>query len=283
MQRLCVVMIITIVRLISLSSLLAQDMRSEVINPLQLAVACNKTSNLIFPYSVKSVDRGSADILAQKAKGVENILQIKAGKQGFAMTNLTVVTSDGKFYSFLVSYADSPSSLNLSFVNKEGFKNRDSLTEKDKAILTGMPVNEEACQKTAEEINKLKPLLHLKVKEQKMTLSLDGIWLKDGLMWFSLKVKNKSLVDYPVSSVRFFIRDRKRAKRTAVQEMEITPLYKNIPLVIGGKNSGRFVFAFTPFTISKSRQLIIQLSEQNGGRSLTIETSYRKLLKATRL
>lgn len=45
---------------------------------------------------LKSVDRGSKDVLAQKAKGVESILQVKAAKTNFDETNLTVINADGK-------------------------------------------------------------------------------------------------------------------------------------------------------------------------------------------
>ncbi len=54
--------------------------KGSVIAPYHLAVTFYKTTNLVFPYTIKSVDRGSKDIIAQKANGVENVLQVKAGK-----------------------------------------------------------------------------------------------------------------------------------------------------------------------------------------------------------
>lgn len=60
-----------------------------------LEIAFLKTTNIVFPFAIKSVDRGSKDILAQKAGGIENILQLKAAKEDFPETNLTVVTADG--------------------------------------------------------------------------------------------------------------------------------------------------------------------------------------------
>src|SRR4051794_40844033 len=77
-------------------------------DPYPLQICYNKTTNLVFPYNVKSVDRGSADMLVQKAKYADTILQLKAASEGFKETNLSVVTSDGKLYSFLVQYAPSP-------------------------------------------------------------------------------------------------------------------------------------------------------------------------------
>ncbi|WP_238698906.1 DUF4138 domain-containing protein, partial [Flavobacterium circumlabens] len=68
----------------------------------------------VFPFAIKSVDKGSPDILVQKAKGLENILQVKAAQKGFFQTNLTVVTADGKLYSFVLNYDEESPQLNLT-------------------------------------------------------------------------------------------------------------------------------------------------------------------------
>src|ERR1700754_4445378 len=91
------------------------ELASLTINSDTISVGYYKTTNLIFPYAIKSVDRGSGDLLVQKAKGVDNILQLKAGKENFEQTNLSLVTGDGKFYSFIIDFAPQPSVLNLSF------------------------------------------------------------------------------------------------------------------------------------------------------------------------
>src|SRR5690606_26201082 len=83
----------------------------ETGNSQQIEVTFNKTSSLVFPALIKSVDRGSRDVLAQKAKGVENVLQLKAARPGFAETNLTVITADGEIQHFTVSYSKKPESL----------------------------------------------------------------------------------------------------------------------------------------------------------------------------
>src|SRR3954465_2162110 len=85
------------------------------IDPYPLQITYNKTTNLVFPYTIKSVDRGSPDILVQKARYADTILQLKAGREGFKETNLSVVTTDGKLYSFLLQYVPSPARLNYLF------------------------------------------------------------------------------------------------------------------------------------------------------------------------
>ena len=82
-----------------------------------LQVGFSKTTSIIFPYTIKSIDKGSAEVLVQKAKGVENILLVKAAKEHFLQTNLTVVTSDGKLYVFVLNYDDSCPDLNFKAEN----------------------------------------------------------------------------------------------------------------------------------------------------------------------
>src|SRR4051812_41499599 len=92
-----------------------------------VSVTCNKTTHLIFPYAIRSVDRGSLDILAQKAPGSENVLQLKAARAGFAETNVTVITVDNKLYPFKVTYSLLPEHLTIAFAKNsacEGFKDK---------------------------------------------------------------------------------------------------------------------------------------------------------------
>ena len=88
--------------------------KSSYIEPYKLEVTYNKTTNLVFPSSITSIDRGSQDIMVQKVSGVENILRVKADIKSFEETNLSVITKDGKLYSFLVGYNNNPGYLNVN-------------------------------------------------------------------------------------------------------------------------------------------------------------------------
>ena len=71
-------------------------------------------THLIFPAAIRYVDLGSADIIAGKADGSENVLRVKAALRDFSReTNLAVITEDGSYYTFNVKYADEPTKLNI--------------------------------------------------------------------------------------------------------------------------------------------------------------------------
>ena len=252
----------------------ANSVNTSSIEPYPLAIGYEKTTNLVFPFAIKSVDRGSQSILAQKAKGVENILQIKAGKEGFEETNLTVITAEGKLYSFLLNYAQQPSMLNLSFeIPKPLVKD---------AFFSSGNYNEAEIQAYSKAVAVEKKKVHgIKDKKYGMRFRLDGLFIRDNVMFFRIKTSNQSNINYDIDQLRFFIRDRKKAKRTATQEIEIKPIYiQNDTLTIKGQSEHIFVFALPKFTIPDQKYLAVQLMEKNGGRHLKLDIKNRKIIKA---
>jgi conjugative transposon TraN protein len=248
----------------------------QSIAPYSLSLSYYKTTNLIFPYAIQSVDRGSAGVLAQKARGVENILQLKAASKNFAATNVTVVTADGAFYSFLVNYAADPAILSISFAKDSLLSN----INQPNALLYNQPVNAAELAATAQHVLRLPRHYRKQVKTQAIKLSLTGIYINIQTLWFKLELYNQSRVPFHPDYIRFFVQDRKRSKRTAIQETERTPLYHTaVPPLLYEKPFATAV-AFTPFTIPKTQRLIIEVGERTGGRQLLLNVSARALLRA---
>lgn len=246
----------------------------SVIEPYHLAIAYFKTTNLIFPYAIKSVDRGSKDVLAQKAAGVENILQIKAGKQGFDETNLTVITADGHLYSYVLTYADNPSVLNLQFSKADKTVSN--------VLFSYANHNEALIQTDAEKVaNEKGNVRGIKDKKYDMKLRLNGLFIRDDVMHYQIKITNKSTINYGIDQFRFFIRDQKKSNRTATQEIEIKPLYvHNNSSVITGQSEVTLVFALPKFTIPDKKYLAIQMMEKNGGRHLSLKVGNRVIVQS---
>jgi conjugative transposon TraN protein len=231
------------------------------IGSFPVQISFYKTTNLVFPYAIKSVDRGSGDVLAQKARGIENILQLKAGTQKFTSTNLSVITADGKLYSFMLSYANDPAVLNISFV-------------KDSSVLF----------RDAQTILSQKNFLYRHHAGEGAELILRSIYVKDQLLWFTLELKNNSFLDYHPEYFHFFIEDKRKAARTAMQETTLIPVYpETILSTIPGKKTKKFTLSFAPFSFSRNKKMVIEMSEKNAGRLLTLPISSRILLKAKKI
>ena len=267
------VMVYTVFFTISAFAQQANTNRLTTVESDSVAIGYSKTTNIIFPHAIKSVDRGSQDILVQKAKGLENILQIKAAQRGFIQTNLTVITADGKLYSFVLNYNEQSPQLNLS-VNKTEL-------ERQEIYFSDESGNKEEIQ----EYSKLAFYEKSKIRGGKenrheIKFQLNGIFIQNDIMYFRLIVENSSKIKYDIDQLRFFIRDTKRVKRTATQEIEIKPTYiLNDVVAIDGEAENTFVFALSKFTIPEDKYLAIQLMEKNGGRHLELDVKNKIIEK----
>ena len=53
-----------------------------------------------------------------------------------------------------------------------------------------------------------------------MQAKVIGIYIKENVMYYQLRLENQSPIDYDIELLRFYIRDKKKGKRTATQEKE---------------------------------------------------------------
>jgi conjugative transposon TraN protein len=256
----------------------AQSETYSFIPSKYLAITYNKTTNLIFPFPVQSIDRGSKDILVQQAKGTENIVQVKADKPNFSQTNLTIITVDGRLYSFIVDYDSQPSQLNI-IVAKNNTLSSDSGFKEVVQLSSGK--NEAAMQSVARKISKTKSVYVKRDRHSHMLLQLDGIYVNRDVLYFQLQLKNNSNVSYDVDGIKFCIKDKQKSKRTATQELEIQPIYnyRNIDKV-QGDSSASCIIALPKFTLPDSKYLSIQILEKGGSRSLNLTLKNRHIMKA---
>lgn len=251
-------------------SAFAQDIKNTETNNLQLSYT--KTTSIVFPYAVKSVDRGSQDILVQKAKGVENILLLKAARQNFVQTNLTVITADGKLYGFVLNFDETCPTLNLLAQN---FTNYD----KDVQFSLENKNQKEIEQYALLSLSKKKKAIGLKTSRFCIRLQVTGIFIHQDVMYFRVLLGNNSRINYDIDQLRFFICDQKKSRRTASQEIEILPLFATSNnSKISDQSEMSLVFAITKFTIPQKKLLKLQLIEENGGRHLELNIKNSDLI-----
>lgn len=276
MRKISAVMIMgffLFIRILHAQEFINTSNQVKIIRPYPLTISCSKTTNIIFPYAIISVDRGSKDLLVQKAEGVQNILQIKAAKQNFLQTNLTVITADGKLNSFIIDYGDNPSVLNLSFSAKEN---------KVSSSILLKTVDQAEVQKyiTVASVSKDK-VRDIKNKRFGMCIKLNGLFVHDDVMYLRISIANKTNINYDIDQLRFYIRDKKKAKRTASQEIEIKPLYtEGYCSLVAGQTERNFVYAFTKFTIPDKKFLAVELMEKNGGRHMKLAVQNKRIVRA---
>ncbi len=254
---------------------------NRMIPPYALEVTFSKTVHIIFPSAIRYVDLGSADLLAAKADGAENVLRVKAALRDFSReSNLAVITEDGAYYTFNVKYADEPVKLSVEmtdFIHDGEAVNRpnNAMEIYMRELGSESPLLVKLIMKSIYK-NDDREIKHIGSKRFGIQYTLKGIYTHNGLLYFHMQLKNSSNVPFDVDFITFKIVDKKVAKRTAIQEQVIVPLraHNNLTL-IGGKKMERCVFTLPKFTIPDDKHLIIELNEKEGGRhqSFTVENA----------
>ena len=252
------------------------------IEPYRMEVTYDKTSHLIFPTAIRYVDLGSEYLIAGKAEDAENVLRVKAKVRDFEPeTNFSVITNDGRFYSFNVYYSSYPEAISYDLLTMQKAVDKangnDVLFEElgnNSPSLAGLLL--ETIYKNDKRIVK-----HIGAKSFGIQFILKGIYIHNGKYYFHTELRNRTNVPFQIDFINFKVVDKKVAKRTVVQERPMIPLRTYKPLdEIGGKLTEQNVFLLDQFTIADDKVLLIEIFEKNGGRHQTLQVENSDLIKA---
>ena len=252
------------------------------IEPYRMEVTYDKTSHLIFPTAIRYVDLGSEYLIAGKAEDAENVLRVKASVRDFEPeTNFSVITNDGRFYSFNVYYSSYPEAMSYDLLTMQKAvdkaKGNDVLFEElgnNSPSLAGLLL--ETIYKKDKRIVK-----HIGAKSFGIQFILKGIYIHNGKYYFHTELRNRTNVPFEIDFINFKVVDKKVAKRTVVQEHALTPLRTYKPLdEISGKTTEQNVFLLDQFTTSDDKVLLIEIFEKNGGRHQTLQVENSDLIQA---
>ncbi|MCT3918877.1 conjugative transposon protein TraN [Elizabethkingia anophelis] len=252
------------------------------IEPYRMEVTYDKTSHLIFPTAIRYVDLGSEYLIAGKAEDAENVLRVKASVRNFEPeTNFSVITNDGRFYSFNVYYSSDPEALSYDLLTMQ--KAVDKANGNDvlfEELGNNSPSLAGLLLKTIYKKDK-RIVKHIGAKSFGIQFILRGIYIHNGKYYFHTELRNRTNVPFEIDFINFKVVDKKVAKRTVVQERSLTPLRMYKPLDgIAGKSTEQNVFLLDQFTIADDKVLLIEIFEKNGGRHQTLQVENSDLIKA---
>lgn len=232
------------------------------IQPKYLQVTSNKTTNLIFPAQISSVDRGSECIVVQKSTG--NILRVKADSLFKDTTNLTIITTDGRLYSFLVSYSASPAFLNIDMGAAEN-------SIQDTSMLS-----------FAQRVKRSLNYLHgIRYGAGKVWLSLLGVYTNGQLIACKLKIENSSPLSFEFGRIDALVGATRKGRRRATQEIELPILLMDCETsLVRERQAGVAVIVLPKKGLAPGQVLEIHVQEKGGERHLTLIISNRYLLNA---
>lgn len=117
-------------------------------------------------------------------------------------------------------------------------------------------------------------------RNEGVELRLRCLLVQDGLVWFGLEWVNRSPMPYRPVYARWTIRDRRAFRRTALQELALTPIRASALPCVAGDSVYHSWAGFPAFAMAKEKELVLEVGEQGGGRVLKLTISSHELLKA---
>lgn len=264
----------------------AKHLNFASIETYNMMVSYHQTSHLIFPAAIRYVDLGSECIVAGKAEHAENVLRVKASVRDFPeASNFSVITDDGRFYSFNVVYHKNPTTLNYDLLKLQQQSNRENSSVvlfpelgNNTPSLTGLLMD-------ALYTRNKRNIKHLWTENYRIRFLLKGIHVHNGLLYLHTELRNKSNIPFNTDFISFKIVDVKAAKRTVLQERKLQPIRLYKPLTeVAGKTTDQNIFLMDAFTLGNNKMLVIEIFEKNGNRQQVIKVRnadlvYAKLIK----
>lgn len=247
-----------------------------------IQVSANKTTHIIFPYDIRYADLGSKDIAGEAIEKAANVFRLKALNQNpFMETNLTVVTADGRLFSFLISYKDHPDAVTYDLSKQ--------LLDGD--VSKSAKVSSGSQARLADNLNRQgelamhsrRKIRHIGFKAQGMNLYLRNILYKDDVMYVVLGMENTSKLDYGIDYLRTYVMQMKKAgESSATQDVPVEPIkvFDAAEMIIPRRDELTKVIAIERLTLEKDRRLVVQVGEESGGRQLAIQIGPEELATA---
>jgi conjugative transposon TraN protein len=258
-----------------------------------LGVSNRKTTHIIFPAKIREFDAGTGDVIAQIPETVPNILRVKAKeKADFCETNMTVITEEGGFYSFLVRFQEDPEILNINIANNllaDNFTSEQKGMNRSPIISFVDKPNEKNENEMLTECQKVQKLTsyirNIGASKMKLTCLLTSLYVKNKTIYFQMTVRNDSEIDYEIDFFKFYLRDKDVLKRMAAQEVELKPFanYPKTLTTIRSNTEYTTVYALPLRTFPEDKVIEVELYEKDGGRHLRFQVESDIMLQAKNL
>jgi|HubBroStandDraft_2_1064218.scaffolds.fasta_scaffold40198_1 hypothetical protein len=127
------------------------------------------------------------------------------------------------------------------------------------------------CQKIVRDMQRL---YYLNNRNGKMRLVVRGIYTRGKSLFFSLKLINRSPLDYDVDSIRFFVAEKVKGVHPLERLSELKPVYVyDSATLVKGYGRAATVYVLQRLSLARHYRLQIEVLEKNGGRQLLVQAA----------
>ena len=222
---------------------------------------------LFFPSDIKQGITGSEHfVFTYNREKEQNLGLLKAVKGN--PSNLLVITTDGKVYSYILKYAEHLENPNrfISVQESIGDAKRHSKTEIEtsKDLDVDMLVNDspELLRRSCESLLNLPEEKHIRKKEGGIILSLRNLKYHGDNVFLQFEIENKSGVRFDFDYLKIFKVNGNKKRNASYQELPLEPIYvHNKPSQILLNTEVRMVYVIPKFVLAKNEKIMVQLQE----------------------
>ncbi len=237
-----------------------------------------KTTHLLFDQQIEYLDVGSPFFVADTTK---QMVKLKHTGQDLVdvrtqLSNLTVITKDGGYYSLILAYSRFLKNLTYKVKRTEEFA--DAVKDEAQKEEEASEVLEALCNTVDRNFNNKVNIKNGRSGDIRVRVS--GIFYVEEKIGIRLELKNESTIDFDIDHILFRTKLTKRfAKDYLYQERVIHPMgicSDNFEIIGHGQQS--ITLLFNKFMLNEKEKLSIDIFETNGGRSATIDVPREELL-----
>ncbi len=238
------------------------------------------TTALFFPSAIRQGITGSDNfIFTYNREHRQNLGLLKATSGN--VSNLLVITTDGKVYSFIVKYADKLKKKNYFLSSSESIGNEKWQSSKilikvnqqeEKTIISDDIDTKITSHRMGQFFSKRSAAL-LKLPERKnkvkrkkgISLVIKNTVYHKAHVYIQFEIKNNSGIDFDINYLKLYKVSGNKKRRASYQELNLKPVLKyNLPDKIRHGEIARFVYVLPKFTLDKNEKVLVQLKEQQG-------------------
>ena len=259
-----------------------------------LKVSTRFTTHVIFSTDITYADMSdSRNIAAKVVEQNKNMIALKAREAFNNPCSVSALESNGKMWTFIVEYEDSPKNLIVdtrnygkedngqlsSQVQNEGRRKTDT---KEKQSTASTWKSGDAPM--IDEVNGMeRELYHIGTSGYGISLLCENIYSYSDITYMVFSVDNRSGISYQVTDATFVVESRRHSKRTVAYDQTIFPKSRYGNISAGPGANGRLVYSFDKMTLSKDQVLRVYFYENGGQRNLVMTLSPNDINKAKSL
>lgn len=234
------------------------------------------TMALFFPTDIKQAITGSENFVFTYNREKEQNLGLLKAVKG-ASSNLLVITTDGRVYSYILKYVGYIDNPNRFITVKESIGHAKNRLNKENSKYQYLNAGIKATEVTkrlhgmCESLLKLQEEKHIRKKEGDIILSLTQVKYHEEYVFLQFEIENKSRIRFDFDYLKIAKVNGNQKRNASFQELPLQPVYiYNKPKYIVPNARIKMVYVVPKFTIDKNQKIGVRLQEMNTTRKIDL-------------